>query len=318
MRDPAHRSVTDVAAAVLVDCDGRFLLAQRPPGKVYAGYWEFPGGKVEPGERFVEALQRELLEELGITVRTAYRWITRRYVYAHAHVRLHFFRVTEWEGVPHPQEGQAFEWQRPGHPIVSPMLPANAPVLDALALPQVYGISQAGALGAGAFLDRLDRALAAGLRLVQLREKEMGMAALEALGREVATRCRAVGASLLVNGEVALARQVGADGVHLSATRLAQLKSRPDVGLCAASCHDRRALDLAANLGVDFVVLGSVSSTPTHPGMPTLGWDGFARLVENYPLPVFALGGVNPGDLELAWERGAHGIAMMRGAWGCH
>jgi len=230
----ARGSITDVAAAVLVDQDGRFLLAQRPPGKVYAGYWEFPGGKVERGERFADALRRELREELEITVRTAYPWITRTYMYAHAHVRLHFFRVTEWDGVPRPQEGQAFEWQLPGRPTVSPMLPANAPVLQSLALPHVYGISMARALGVRVFLERLDHALAGGLRLVQLREKELGAAEVEVLGREVARRCHANGAKLLVNGETELVWRLGADGVHLSAARLIRLKSRPDVSLCAA------------------------------------------------------------------------------------
>lgn len=312
----AHVSITDVAVAVMMHEDGRFLLAQRPPGKPYEGYWEFPGGKVERGERPTDALKRELLEELGIAVSTAYPWITRTFVYTHAHVRLHFFRVTRWDGVPHPKEGQVFQWQGPGRPTVAPLLPANAPVLRALALPHVYGISRAGAFGERVFLERLESALAGGLRLVQLREKEMAGAALETLGLEVAKRCRAKGAKLLVNGGVELARRIGAEGVHLSSASLALLDSRPDVDLCAASCHDRRELDLATRLGVDFVVLGSVRPTPTHPGIETLGWETFARLVEGSPLPVFALGGLDSRDLTTAWERGAHGIAMMRGAWG--
>ncbi len=310
-----NRRVTEVAAAVLVDRDGRFLLAQRPAGKVYAGYWEFPGGKVEPGESLVDALRRELREELGITVRTAYPWITRTYAYPHAQVRLRFFRVTGWEGEFHPHEGQAFEWQRPERLTVSPVLPANGPVLRFLALPCVYGITRAGELGVERFLERLDTALAGGLRLVQLREKGMDATALEAFGREVASRCRGVGAKLLVNGGIDLADRIGAHGVHLSAARLMTLASRPDIAFCAASCHDRRELDRAADLGADFVVLGPVRPTPTHPGMPTLGWDGFARLVEAYPLPVFSLGGIDPDCLTDAWVCGAHGIAMMRGAW---
>jgi 8-oxo-dGTP diphosphatase len=93
------------------------------------------------------------------------------------------------------------------------------------------------------------------------------------------------------------------------------LAARPDFELCAASCHDRAELDRAAELELDFVVLGPVHPTPTHEGMTTLGWERFARLIESYPLPVFALGGIRPGELTVAWSRGAHGIAMMRGAW---
>src|SRR5205814_4180776 len=107
----ARQKVIDVAAAVIERPDGCFLLAQRPTGKVYAGYWEFPGGKVEAGEPAERALARELHEELGIEVRASYPWITREYVYPHGHVRLNFFRVLEWLGEPHPRENQAIAWQ---------------------------------------------------------------------------------------------------------------------------------------------------------------------------------------------------------------
>jgi 8-oxo-dGTP diphosphatase len=314
--EPAS-GITEVAAGVLVDGTGRFLLAQRPAGKVYAGYWEFPGGKVEAGEAPSHALRRELHEELGITVRTAYRWITLTYVYPHAFVRLRFFRVTDWAGELHPHEGQAVEWQCVDDVGVAPLLPANGPVLRALALPHVYGITRVAQLGAEDFLARLDAALAAGLRLVQLREKELDPDSLEAVGREVARRCHAAGARLLVNGDLDLARRIGADGLHLSAARLMPREARPGIELYAASCHDRAELDRAADLGADFVVLGPVHPTPTHEGMHTLGWERFARLIEGYPLPVFALGGIRPNDLTVAWSQGAHGIAMMRGAWRC-
>ena len=119
--------MVEVAAAVIQRPDGTFLLAQRPQGKVYAGYWEFPGGKVEPGEPAARALARELHEELGIEVERAYPWITRVFTYAHATVRLNFFRVTRWQGEPRPREDQTIAWQTPGARMVSPMLPANAP-----------------------------------------------------------------------------------------------------------------------------------------------------------------------------------------------
>ena len=133
-----------VAAAVITRGDGRVLLAQRPSGKPYAGYWEFPGGKVEPGETPRAALTRELTEELGLTVRRAAPWLVQRFVYPHAHVELHFFRVHEWEGDPVGHDGQAFAWQMPGAFDVAPLLPANTLVLRALTLPEVCGITMAG------------------------------------------------------------------------------------------------------------------------------------------------------------------------------
>src|SRR5215510_11486634 len=132
---PRRSDVIEVAAAVIQRPDGAFLLARRPPGKVYAGYWEFPGGKAEPGEPAARALSRELHEELGIDVETAYPWITRVFTYPHGTVRLWFFRVVSWKGEPHPREEQAIAWQKPGAATVAPMLPANAPVLASLMLP---------------------------------------------------------------------------------------------------------------------------------------------------------------------------------------
>ena len=146
--------ITDVAAAV-IERPGEFLLAQRPHGKPYPGYWEFPGGKIEPGEDARAALVRELQEELGIQVTEAWPWVTRMYTYTHATVRLHFFRVLRWDGEPQPLEDQAIRWQRIEAPDVAPMLPANAPVLAALALPPVMVVSNVEGLGMDEWVRRL-------------------------------------------------------------------------------------------------------------------------------------------------------------------
>ena len=305
----------EVAAAVLQRDDGRFLLAQRPPGKPYAGYWEFPGGKVENGESAYTALCRELHEELGIDVVTAYPWISRDYDYAHAAVRLRFFRVVAWHGTPHGREAQAFAWQSTSDLTVSPMLPANGPVLRALELPTVYGISNAYALGARTFLQRAERALANGLRLIQLREPALALAEQLTLARAVIEMAHRYRARVLFNGEIAHAQGVGADGVHLNATRLMGVAARPDVALVGASCHDRDELEQAARVCADFVVLGPVAATPSHPRARTLGWARFSELIGDCPLPVFALGGMRTSDCLAAWRAGAHGIAMLSGAW---
>ena len=306
-------SRVEVVAAVITRPDGAFLLGQRPAGKVYAGYWEFPGGKIERGEAPRAALDRELHEELGIEVRSAYPWLTRDYDYAHAAVRLRFFKVTEWAGAPHGRENQLFTWQRPGTITVDPLLPANGPILRALGLPGEYAITNAGELGEREFLARLDRALAGGLKLLQVREKSMSGPALARFAAEVVKRARAAGAQVLVNADEGLARKAGADGVHLTSMQLRQ--PRPGWGIVGASCHDAAELALAQALAVDFVVLGPVAATPSHPGAAVLGWENFAALVRDYPLPVYALGGMKRADLETAWRCGAHGISMMRGAW---
>jgi len=310
-----HSQRVEVAAAVILREDGRFLLGQRPAGKVYAGYWEFPGGKIEPGEAPLAALERELHEELGITVRAAHPWLTRDYDYAHAAVRLRFFRVREWSGELHGREQQRFSWQLPHAVSVDPLLPANAPILRALRLPPVYGITHAQELGIPEFMRRLERALASGLRLLQVREKGMTREALHRFATDVTAAAHAQGARVLINGNAELARAVGADGVHLTAAQLAQTRERPGFDLVGASCHDAAELTRASGLGVDLAVLGPVAPTPTHPGASGIGWARLAELVKDSPVPIYALGGLRSGDLETAWRSGAHGISMMRGAW---
>jgi len=298
--------VIEVAAAVIERPDGTFLLAQRPAGKVYAGYWEFPGGKVEPGEDAARALQRELHEELGIEVLRSYPWITREYVYPHGHVRLNFFRVRGWNGEPHPREDQAIAWQAPGGDLAAPMLPANAPVLAALALPHEYAITDAARLGIAAMLRSLERRLAGGLRLVQVREPTLDESARELFTSQVIGLAHRHGCKVLVKSSHA-----AADGTHCTAADLMRMPVRP-AGLAAASCHTREELERAMALGFDFAVVGPVlEKGDAEP----LGWERFAALVCGVSIPVYAIGGLRPADMERAWRAGAHGIAMTRGSW---
>ena len=298
----------EVAAAVIQRADGAFLLAQRPAGKVFAGYWEFPGGKLEPGEVAEDALVRELREELGIEACTAYPWLTRVFAYTHATVRLNFFRVTAWKGDPQPRENQAIVWQRPGAATAHPMLPANAPVLAALALPSEYAITDAESRGTDAMLASLRRGLAQGLRLVQVRDRTLPDRGQ--FVRDAALLARAHGARVLVSGGGA-----DAEGAHYTAAQLMAMRERPTGALVAASCHTVAELAHAEMLGLDFAVLGPVKPTSSHPGARLLGWDGFARIARGAGIPVFAIGGMRRSDLEDAWRAGAHGVAMIGGAW---
>jgi len=307
--------IVRVAAAVVLRADGQVLLAQRPAGKAYVGYWEFPGGKLEPGESPRAALDRELREELGLQVRRAAPWLVQRFVYPHAHVELHFFRVFAWDGEPVGHDGQAFAWQTPGRFDVAPLLPANTAVLRALVLPPVYAITMAADLGEEAFLARARSALEHGVRLIQLREKDWPAARQHALADALLVLAARTGAQVLLNGDAERARAWGCAGVHWTAAALAAATERPAGMLCAASCHTREDIDRAATLGVDFAVLGPVLPTPTHAGAPALGWEGFARCVATTAIPVFALGGLAASDLDTAIMQGAHGVALRRGAW---
>lgn len=315
MTEQSPRRRIAVVAAVLQQPDGRFLLAQRPPGKAYAGYWEFPGGKVEDGETPAAALSRELHEELGIDVISAYPWLIREFDYPHAAVRLNFFRVRAWHGELQSREAQAFAWQRLEAIDVAPLLPANGPILQALGIPETYGITGFAATEYHQALGLIENALQRGLRLIQVRGKDWPPELFGRYAADIVTRGHACGARVLINADAELARRCGADGVHLTARQLLEHTRRPDFALVAASCHSAEELRRAEALGADFAVLGPVRPTPTHPDAVLLGWRGLQELATDTRIPLFALGGLNPGNREQALLSGAHGLAMVRGAW---
>ncbi len=309
------KKIVHVAAAVITRPDGSFLVGQRAADTFYPGYWEFPGGKVEAGETPRDALIRELHEELDMEVLEAWPWLTREHVYEHAHVNLHFFEVPAWRGEIHDRVHAALSWQQAATMDVEPMLPANGPIIKALRLPRRMGITQAAEIGIDTQLARLDHALAGGLRLVQIREPGLSPPDRKAFARAVLARTRAAGAIALINDDVDLATHLGADGVHLPARRLTELNTRPDLEWVGASCHTRDELEQAAALGLDYAVLGAVKPTASHPERDGLGWAGFADRIHTLPLPVLALGGLKPDDLDTAKAHGAHGVAGIRSFW---
>jgi len=304
-----------VAVGVMQRSDGSVLLANRPAGKAMSGYWEFPGGKIEAGEAPRTALARELREELGIDIRDARPWLVRVFHYPHATAHLHLYRVTAWQGEPHGRENQQLSWQNPHQVDIEPLLPANHGIMDALRLPELYAISQAAKLGIDVFMGRLQSALDNGVRLVQIREKDMDADTLNRFTRDAVSLCHRHGARVLVNGDPGLARASGADGVHLQTARYMQLNDPPVDGLWAASCHNREELQRAAELGAGFAVLSPVLPTQSHPGAPVLGWKTFRKLCTGLPMPVYALGGMQNNLLATAQANHAHGIALLSGIW---
>jgi 8-oxo-dGTP diphosphatase len=309
------RTPVDVAVGVLVRPAGSFLLASRPEGKPYAGYWEFPGGKIEPGESIAAALARELHEELGIDIGAVHPWVTRLFDYPHARVRLHFCRVFDWRGEAHAREGQRFGFFSTARLPDGPLLPATVPVMRWLDLPAVYALTNAAALGIETFLARLDAALARGVRLVQLREPALDASQVRRLLGEVLARARVYGARVLVSSRHDAALWECAGGVHFTAAQLMALDRRPALPLVAASTHTRAEIDRAAALDLDFAVAGPVLPTASHPAQPGLGWEGLATMIENTALPIYAIGGLREELLPTAIERGAHGVAVLSAAW---
>ena len=314
----SQRITVDAAVAVLTRPDGLVLLGKRPEGKPWAGWWEFPGGKIEDGESALHALQRELDEELGTQGTEVYPWLTRSFDYPEKTVRLNFFMVRGWTEEPHGREGQELSWQNPAALTVSPMLPANEPILAALMLPPVYAITNLAEMGETRFLEQLEQALNNGLQLIQIREKQLERDALYSFAEKVLKLAEPYNARVLLNSNVGLARTLGAHGVHLSSSQLMALHEKPENLLCAASCHSADELAQAQKVGLDFVVMGPVLPTRSHHGAAALGWEAFATLIQSRAMPVYALGGLKLDDLTTAWQAGAHGIAMQRGSWGAN
>jgi 8-oxo-dGTP diphosphatase len=293
------------------------LIAQRPKGRHQGGLWEFPGGKVEPGEDGRAALRRELREELGIEITIARPLIRVQHRYADRAVLLDCWRVSQWEGAVHGREGQRIAWARPEAVDERRFLPADKAIITAARLPALYLISPDPGPDLDAFLATLDARLGAGLRLFQLRCRDIPLPRYRLLVRETRALCERYGARLLLNSALGQALAAEAYGLHLTSTDLFALKRRPlgRDGLVAASCHDAAEIEQAARLALDFIVLGPVLPTPTHPDAPILGWTAFTDLVRRAPLPAYALGGLGPTHLPLAWRSGAQGIAAIRGLW---
>lgn len=320
------KKITHVAVAILTKENGEYLLASRPQGKPWAGWWEFPGGKIEENESAEYALMRELKEELGIAATVIQPWLQRIYDYPQTQdspaktVHLHFFFVTEWQGELHAHEGQQLSWQNPQAISVSPVLPANAPILKALALPPIVAISNVAEMGEAAFLQALEKQLKNGLTLIQLREQACKPYYIS-LAEQVIPLVHQYGAKILLNGDINLAQNLGADGVHLPSKMLMNLtqkpKNLPADFLLAASCHNALELAHAEQLGLDFVVLSPVNPTKSHENAETLGWKKFAQLIEKIEIPVYALGGMTLDDLPQALTCGARGVAMQRAIWEC-
>ena len=306
-----------VVAGVITDARGRVLLNRRTEHSDLAGLWEFPGGKREPGETSEQALSRELHEELGIEADVGDWLMDVPQCYPDKDLVLEVRHIRSWKGTPRGREGQAITWVAPEKLERYSMPPADQPVVAALRQPDRYLITPAPGddeADLQRWSEQLRQAVAAGHARIQLR-LPMQHPRRQALCEAVVHRHRQPGRWLL-NRDIELARSLGV-GVHLGAEQLDALQKRPlPAGqLVAASCHDLSQLQAAQRLGCDFVVLGPVQATSSHPGVDPMGWERFAELRAQVALPIYALGGLGLDDITTARRHGAQGIAAIRGLW---
>ena len=310
-----------VVAGVIRDARGRILLARRTLGRDLAGLWEFPGGKVEPGEAPEDALVRELREELGIEASVGEALLRVPQQYPDKRLVLDVRRVT-FRGVPKGLDGQALAWSPLQALAKYPMPPADRPVVAALTQADRYLVTPSPGEGDDdLWLASLSHALASGVQRVQLRAPGLDAPRWSALAGRAVALCRSAKAEVLLNGDIALAAQLGV-GVHLRSAHLrdpgigdALAAIRSAGNGIAASCHDVIDLRHAEARGCDFAVLGPLRHTASHPGQPGIGWEAFALLREQVSLPIYAIGGLSPSDIVDARAHGGQGVAAIRGLW---
>ena len=301
----------EVAVGVVSDPDGRILISRRHQVAHQGGLWEFPGGKVEPGEALSEALQREFREEVGIEVKRALPLIRVRHRYPDLAVVLHVFRVENYSGQALGLEGQEVRWVDPCELAKYEFPEANLPILDAIRLPDYWPILNQDVADSTFLWSAFEELVTRGFRAMQIRCKKTAPGRLAEILGPLCKEARRHGIQLVVNGDPALAIQVQAAGVHLSAARLLESKSRflSKSHWVGASCHTLEELGLAQSLGVDYAFLSPVFATDSHPESKPIGWDEFAFCVDQVNIPVYALGGMKLEYLPLARGHGARGIA---------
>lgn len=307
-----------VAAAAIFGQDGRLLIAKRPEHVHQGGLWEFPGGKLEAGESVEQALCRELEEELGIRPLRYRPLIQVPYRYPDKTVLLDVWRVLAYSGAAEGKEGQPLRWIEPAALVGSEFPAANRPIIDALQLPDRYLIT--GAFDhQDDFLARLQQALQAGVPMVQLRAGALERPAFIELARRSLALCRRFNARLIVNGDPLLDQPLDVDGIHLSAAQLKRIDAEtlePWRGKwIGASCHNEVELQRALDIGARYVSLSPVQPTASHPGAAAMGWERFQALVEQVPIPVYALGGMQSTMIEQVVQCGGQGIAAIREFW---
>lgn len=308
----------DVAVGVLCDAEGRVLLARRPEGKPLAGYLEFPGGKIGHGELPQDALVRELREELDVAVISGdlSPLIRLHHTYPDFTVDVHAYTLERWRGDPAGAEGQALGWEPLANLLALPLLPANRPLVNALRLPDILKVTPM--LSAGSihgFAGTLKRALSEGEDSAGIVVRTDGRTTLELLHEELGPLLRAGRCMTLANtGDVDL--PPGYSGLHLPARAMASISERPDgVAWVGASVHDVEQARTARSLGLDYVIVGHINATSSHPCRPPMGWDEFRRIACEAGLPAYAIGGVTPDDLARARRYWGRGVAGIRAFW---
>ncbi|MEX2482349.1 MAG: Nudix family hydrolase [Gammaproteobacteria bacterium] len=306
-----------VVAGVVRRPDGAVLISLRPRHKHQGGLWEFPGGKVEGDECTVDALARELAEELGIVVRRTLPLIRVWHAYPDKYVCLNVLEVLDWAGEPRGQEGQSIRWVA-AESLSSYAFPAaNLPIVSAVRLPSVALIAEHVEDDDDTFLPRLEACLASGVDLVCMVSRCGGGRRATEAAQRAAELCRQHGTRLTLDSAIETTADVPGAGLHLSAAALRRLRQRPcsRQRLLSACCDRPDELRHARTIGVDFACLTTAGASTFDAVMAALGSAGSDSRARQASCPVFASGRVGAVDVGAARRAGFQGIAMSSGLW---
>lgn len=316
---PIQRERLHIAVGVVLDqTSEKVLVARRPKHLHLGGLLEFPGGKLNPAETVRDALDRELREELNIGVLSAKPLIQIKHDYESEAVMLDVWLVTQWRGVPVGAEGQEVMWINRETLSSADFPAADRPVITAINLPPVYGITPDWPVYGDEYFSLLSDRLDSGLRLLQFRSQGTSGVDRHAAIKKIFDACNAHGCRLMLNGLPTGDVSEYIHGLHLPSKILLGLDRRP-LGknyLIAASCHNLQEIEHACRIEVDFVVLSPVKHTSSHEAAQPIGWSGFSKMVRECNVPVYALGGMMESDLDQARACGGQGVAMLSGLWG--
>jgi 8-oxo-dGTP diphosphatase len=314
--------VVSVVAGWLENAAGALLLTQRPADKSHPGCFEFPGGKVQSGESDERALQREFMEELGLEIAVHECLGSYAKQAQEQAITMRIYRVTAPAHALSAlgavgRERQAIRFVAKGRLQRLPLPPLDRPAVRAHALNRTLVISPE-PLDAKLWLQQLRMTAQAGAKLVLLRAKHTPLSALRGLIAQARDVMAAHGAELLLQDDAPLVKRWRVGGMSLTSRALMRAKRRalPENYWLSASCHNAEELAQAQAIGCDFVTLAPVLATATHPDQAGMGWQQLQALCQQFPeLPIYALGGMQAGDLATAQRHGAFGVAGIRGFW---
>jgi 8-oxo-dGTP diphosphatase len=304
----------NVAVGVILNNHGDVLISQRAKNAEQGGLWEFPGGKLEIGENTYQALKRELLEELGIRIKSTRPLIKVNHQYSDFNVSLDVLTVELYEGEANGLEGQPIKWVQIEELKNYSFPAANSPIITALQLPNCYPIVDSSMGTPEQMLEQLQYLIIRGFSVIQFRAKGLSETVFNELAIKAVKLSETKNVRLYLNSSVQKAIKLGATGVHISSQQAAKLGEHKGERIIsiAVSCHTKDDIINAKRIGADFSVLSPVCMTTSHPSAIPIGWKRFKELVEGVGLPVYALGGLNEADIGIAKEHAGQGISGIR------